>query len=72
LAELPWVTQTHFTPYNDTSICQIGVSDEAAAEANLLRFVLYDPDVTVTQFSRKKHELEEVFMEIIKGDNHVR
>ena len=25
-------------------------------------------DVTVTEFSRKKYELEEVFMEIVKGD----
>jgi hypothetical protein len=43
------------------------VNDLAAAEKNLLRCVMADPDVTVAEFSRKKYELEEVFMEIIKG-----
>jgi len=30
--------------------------------------VLADRNLTVTEFSRKKYELEEVFMEIVKGD----
>jgi ABC-2 type transport system ATP-binding protein len=72
LAELPWVTHIRATHQTNTSIWQVSVNDEAAAESNLLRFVLHDPDVTVTEFSRKKYELEEVFMEIIEGDDHVR
>jgi len=48
------------------------VSDEAAAEKDLLRYLLADPAVTVAEFNRKKYELEEVFMEIVRGDENVR
>lgn len=68
LAELPWVETTTVAQRNGASIWQVGVSDETAAEANLLRHVLTDQRVTVIEFSRKKYELEEVFMEIVKGD----
>ena len=68
LAELPWVTHSMVTQHNGASHWQVSVSDEAAAEATLLRHVLADSAATVTEFSRKKYELEEVFMEIVKGD----
>ena len=67
-AELPWVTNATVTQHNGTSIWQVSVSDEPAAEASLLRYVLSDQQLTVIEFSRKKYELEEVFMEIVKGD----
>jgi len=72
LAELPWVAHTMVVPHNGTSVWQVSVSDEAAAEKDLLRYVLADPAVTVAEFSRKKYELEEVFMEIVKGDGNDR
>ncbi len=65
---LPWVTNTAVTHHNGTSTWQVSVSDAAAAEATLLRHVLADRNLTVTEFSRKKYELEEVFMAIVKGD----
>ena len=72
LAELPWVTHTALSHHNGTSLLQVSVSDEASAEKDLLRQVLSNPTITVTKFSRKKYELEEVFMEIVKGDGHDR
>ena len=71
LAEIPWITHTQISHRNGTKTWQVSVSDEEAAETNLLRLVLSDKNVTVTEYSRKKYELEEVFMEIIKGDDHV-
>ena len=68
LAELPWVTHSTVTQDNGTSLWQVSVSDASAAEASLLRHMQADPTATVTEFSRKKPELEEVFMEIVKGD----
>ena len=68
LAELPWVSGSTVTQHNGGSRWQVSVSDEAAAEAGLLRHVLADSTATVTEFSRKKYELEEIFMEIVKGD----
>jgi len=67
LNELPWVTHIQIVHQNGNSVFQVSVSDETAAEETLLRAVLDDPAVTVTEFSRKKNDLEEVFMEIVKG-----
>jgi len=68
LSGLPWVANATETRKNGSSIWQVSVSDETAAEKNLLRHILADEKLTVTEFSRKKYELEEVFMEIVKGD----
>jgi ABC-2 type transport system ATP-binding protein len=72
LAKLPWVTGSSLIQRNGVSVWQISVSDETAAEKELLRRVLADPETSVTEFSRKKYELEEVFMDIVKGEPHVR
>jgi ABC-2 type transport system ATP-binding protein len=74
LAVLPWVTQTTAAraPHNGAATWHVGVSDEGAAEAGLLRHMLADPHVTVVEFSRKRYELEEVFVDLVKGDNHGR
>jgi ABC-2 type transport system ATP-binding protein len=67
LTELPWVTHVSVAQHSGLSICEVSVNDEAAAEATLLRHVLADRDLTVTEFSRKQYELEDVFMEMVKG-----
>lgn len=72
LAELPWVTHTAVAQHNGSSVWQVSVSDENAAEDGLLRYVLQDRQATVTEFSRKKYELEEVFMAIVKGNDDER
>jgi ABC-2 type transport system ATP-binding protein len=51
---------------------QVSISDEQAAEAHLLRQVLADESLTVVEFSRKRYQLEEVFMDIVEGGNHGR
>jgi hypothetical protein len=70
LAELPWVTHVTVTQENRASRWQINVSQAGIAETNLLRYILSDQGVIVTEFNRKKYELEEVFMEIVKGDGN--
>ncbi len=72
LAALPWVKQANVNRRNDSATWQVSVDDEKVAEMALLREVLIDPNVVVTDFSRKKYELEEVFMEIVKGENDER
>jgi ABC-type uncharacterized transport system ATPase subunit len=63
------VTHTVVTQHSGASRWQVSVSDAATAETTLLRHVLADQQVTVIEFSRKKYELEEIFMEIVKGDD---
>ncbi len=70
LKRLPWVTQVHLSEKNGQTTWQVSVSDESAAETRLLRHALDDSTLTIIEFSRKKYELEEVFMEIVKGDSN--
>jgi ABC-2 type transport system ATP-binding protein len=72
IAGLPWVSAVDVTQRNGTTGWQVSVTEESAAEADLLRQVLADERVTVTEFSRKKYELEEIFMNIVEGDYHGR
>lgn len=67
LAEFPWVANTTIAQLNGTSILQVRVTDEKAAEDILLRYLMSDSAVSVMEFNRKKYELEEVFMEIVRG-----
>jgi ABC-2 type transport system ATP-binding protein len=72
LGKLPWVNHTRASQHNTTTIWQVSVNDESAAETCLLRHVLADPSLTVTEFHRKKYELEEIFMAIVKGEKNER
>jgi ABC-2 type transport system ATP-binding protein len=72
VSSLPWVSaMTARLGLNGSNTWQISVTDEAAAEAQLLRLVMEDSQLTVTEFGRKKHNLEEVFMSIVGEEQHV-
>jgi ABC-2 type transport system ATP-binding protein len=68
----PWVTRLAETRSNGSPSLSISVSDEAAAKDQLLRLALADPSVTVVEFGRKVHDLEEVFLNLVEGGQHVR
>jgi ABC-2 type transport system ATP-binding protein len=68
ITEQSWVNSVKVASTNGTSTLQVKVTDERIAEAELLRLVLTDPQTVVTEFGRKKHNLEEIFLEIISGD----
>jgi ABC-2 type transport system ATP-binding protein len=69
---LPWVSGVHEVARNGHMTWDISVTDDQAAEAQLLRHVLAGEDVTVVEYGRKRFELEEIFMSIVKGghDGH--
>jgi ABC-2 type transport system ATP-binding protein len=67
----PWVMGIHVGQRNNQVTWQVSVTDEQAARAQLLRLVLRDEGLTVLEFGRKKHELEEVFMQVVEGGEHV-
>lgn len=73
LSNQSWVIGLTTLPgSNGHSTWQVSVSDEAAAEAQLLRLLLEDRQLTVTEFGRKKYDLEEIFMSIVREEQHVR
>ncbi len=63
----PWIANILLTMKNGNSHYEISVSDEEQAKAHLLRLVLEDPAVTVTGFTRKTYELEDIFMQVVAG-----
>jgi len=65
-----WVSGIDVAPADGQATWQVSVTDEAAAEAQLLRLVLADEHTIVAQFGRKKYELEEVFMQIVEGGSN--
>jgi ABC-2 type transport system ATP-binding protein len=69
LSQQAWVTSVITTAHNGSTGLQVNVTDAGAAEAQLLRLVLADSGATVTEFGRKKYNLEEVFLGIVEGDN---
>lgn len=73
IANQPWVSSLDIVPStNGHTTWQVSVTDESAAENQLLRLVMQDSDLTVTEFGRKKYDLEEVFMSIVGEEKHVR
>jgi ABC-2 type transport system ATP-binding protein len=68
VANQSWVSGIDVSSVEGLSRWQVSVDDEEAAEAQLLRLVLSDDHLIVTEFGRKKYELEEIFMGLIEGD----
>jgi ABC-2 type transport system ATP-binding protein len=66
----PWVTRLAENRTNGTQSLSVSVSDEAFAHDQLLRLALSDPSVTVVEFGRQKYNLEDVFLNLVKGDQH--
>jgi ABC-2 type transport system ATP-binding protein len=72
VANQPWVSALTATANDSQTDWQVTVTDEAAAEDQLLRLVLAESALRVTEFGRKKYELEEVFLGLVEGSNHGR
>ncbi len=63
----PWVKSVSATAGHGLTHWQVSVSDEAAAETQLLRLVLADQGVAVTEFGRRRYELEDIFLRMTEG-----
>lgn len=71
LAVQPWVSAATLKSKNGTSLLEVGVTSEEIAESQILRIVLADESLRITEFSRQKYDLEEVFLNIVEGGDHV-
>jgi ABC-2 type transport system ATP-binding protein len=68
LSSFPWISHLAIQPTNGAARLSITVSDAEAGEKHLLREILRDETTIVLEFNRKQYELEEVFMEMVKGE----
>lgn len=62
-----WVTEIQSRPHNGAAMWIVSVTDAAAAEAQLLRLLLADEGLVVSDFGRREYELEDVFLSIVEG-----
>ena len=67
LAALPWVTTATLKAKNGTSLLGVSVTDDVLAESEMLRILLADESVQITEFGRQKYDLEDVFLKIVEG-----
>ena len=63
----PWVTEVVASAGNDGEQLTVTVTDQEAGDAMLLRSILQDRAVTVTQFGRRHLNLEDVFLQLVEG-----
>jgi ABC-2 type transport system ATP-binding protein len=66
LKGLPYVTSVTTKTENGKSHLVVAVDDEEKAKKDLLRFVQSDKSITVTEFGRRKFDLEEVFLRLVE------
>jgi ABC-2 type transport system ATP-binding protein len=70
LSSQSWVTSINILPGgNGHTDWLMNVSDEAKAEAQLFKLLAAE-NVIVTEFGRKKYDLEEVFLGIVEGNDN--
>ena len=62
-----WVTGIQQIARNGATAWNVSVTDRAAAEVHLLRLLLADEQMRVTDFRRRQYELEDVFLKIVEG-----
>ena len=66
----PWVGGVQAKAVHGVTEWIIRVSEGETAEKTLFRLLASDPEVIVTNFHRKEHQLEEVFLRIVEGENN--
>ncbi len=72
LEQEPWTIGIEVVPDGDATDLLVTVSDPDAAEAQLLRRTLEDPEVRVVAYGRHASSLERVFLDLIARDGDVR
>lgn len=70
LSGQPWVSGIQATALKDGARWMVSVTDADTAEYELLRLVLADGRLAVSNFHRKEYELEDVFLSIVEGAGH--
>ena len=68
LRRRPWVTTTDREVADGRTVLHVGVSDQRAADRQLLRMVVADPDLTVLAYGRQRYDLEDAFIRLVEQE----
>ncbi|MBT3996260.1 MAG: ABC transporter ATP-binding protein [Chloroflexi bacterium] len=64
-----WVESVDVSPSKEETILQVSVTDDKAAEAQLMRLISTDEHVTVSEFKRQEMDLEEAFINLVEQND---
>jgi ABC-2 type transport system ATP-binding protein len=67
-----WVSEIQVLEGEEHTNWIVAVDEPEMAETQLLRLLLADDDLVVTEFRRREYELEEIFISIVEGGPDVR
>ncbi len=70
LEKLPWAANLVEESHNGTQQWRLAVSDSAQAKQELLPFLVSFPNMNVLSFGREERDLEDVFMQVVSGENY--
>lgn len=70
VASQTWVSNIRTLSNNGQTQWQVSVTDDETAKAHLLDLIAGDRQLTVTQFERTRYDLEEIFVNLVKGDKN--
>ena len=70
LTTQPWVSSVTAVANNGYTTWSMTITDESLAEKKLLRLLLQDETITVKELSRKKYDLEDVFIKFVEGEKN--
>jgi ABC-2 type transport system ATP-binding protein len=70
LAVRPWVSSVTTVPMNGFTRYEVAVTDEGAAEDQLLETIMACGHIKVKEFGPKRYDLEEIFINIMEEENH--
>lgn len=63
----PWVSEVVLSATDGGDRLMVTVTDQETGDARLLRSILGDDTLTVTSFGRRHHNLEDVFLNLVEG-----
>ena len=66
----PWISEIKILSKNDETTCLISTSDEQTTQSKLLRLLLEDESLIITDYGRKEYELEDIFISIVEGGSN--
>jgi ABC-2 type transport system ATP-binding protein len=67
IRSLPWVLGVKVVPGESRTTLEVSVTDEAKAEEELPKLTLLSENLAITEFARKRLDLEDAFMQIVEG-----
>jgi ABC-2 type transport system ATP-binding protein len=68
VSSIPWVSEIQTSEKGRQTLWEISVTDETAAEDQLLSEIMSGGEVKVADFGLKAYSLEDIFMDLVEGE----